>query len=113
VARLSPVLHRRGQSVVLRVISGAQAWVDPATLVRDHGPGVPRADRRRIFERFYRAAQTRDKPGAGLGLAIVQSLIKSQSGTVGMRAAPGGGALFWVRLPVTPPAAPGPPPADG
>jgi signal transduction histidine kinase len=150
VARLSPVLHRRSQSVALRVVSGAQAWVDPATLehvlvnlllnahkysvdgdeivvavqalprlgmvqltVRDHGPGIPRGDRRRIFERFYRAAQTRDKPGAGLGLAIVQSLIKSQGGTVGMRAAPGGGALFWVRLPAKPPVAQEPAPAAG
>jgi signal transduction histidine kinase len=69
-------------------------------VVRDHGPGISKAERRRVFERFYRGAGSRGQKGAGLGLAIVQSLVARQGGTGGVRAARGGGAAFWVRLPL-------------
>ncbi len=67
--------------------------------VRDHGPGVPVAERGRIFERFHRGRETTGIHGAGLGLAIVKSFIESHGGEVGVGAPRGGGALFWVRLP--------------
>ena len=41
-------------------------------MVTDHGPGIADEDLPRIFDRFYRAATARSKPGAGLGLAIVR-----------------------------------------
>jgi signal transduction histidine kinase len=66
--------------------------------VRDHGLGIPRDERRRVFERFYRGQDTVGIQGAGLGLAIVKSLIESHGGKVGVSAPRGGGALFWVRL---------------
>lgn len=67
--------------------------------VRDHGPGIPPAERRRVFERFYRGDGARRQRGAGLGLTIVQTLAALHGGTVGVRAARGGGTLFWIRLP--------------
>lgn len=69
--------------------------------VADDGPGVPPADRERIFERFVRLddARSRDEGGAGLGLAIVRDLVLAHGGDLAVREAPGGGALFEVRLP--------------
>ncbi|GAA3968449.1 HAMP domain-containing sensor histidine kinase [Actinomadura viridis] len=71
--------------------------------VADDGPGVPPGDRERIFERFVRLddARSRDEGGAGLGLAIARDLVRAQSGTLTVGGAPGGGALFEVRLPVS------------
>ncbi|GAA2426148.1 HAMP domain-containing sensor histidine kinase [Actinomadura vinacea] len=70
--------------------------------VEDDGPGVPAADRERIFERFVRLddARARDEGGAGLGLAIARDLVRAQGGTLAVGEAPEGGALFEVRLPL-------------
>jgi signal transduction histidine kinase len=71
--------------------------------VCDDGPGVPPAERERIFERFVRLddARSRDEGGAGLGLAIVRDLVRAQGGTLAVGEAPAGGARFEVRLPVS------------
>ncbi|MFB4307544.1 sensor histidine kinase [Actinomadura sp. GTD37] len=71
--------------------------------VADDGPGVPAADRERIFERFVRLddARSRDEGGAGLGLAIARDLVLAHGGSLTVGEAPGGGALFEVRLPAT------------
>lgn len=71
--------------------------------VADDGEGVPPADRERIFERFVRLddARSRDEGGAGLGLAIVRDVVVRHGGTIGVAEAPGGGALFTVRLPLS------------
>ncbi|MGH3025778.1 MAG: ATP-binding protein, partial [Gaiellaceae bacterium] len=76
--------------------------------VRDHGPGIAAEDLPHIFDRFYRASGARQLPGSGLGLAIVAQVAHSEGGTVTADAAPGGGALFHLRLPAVPP-----PPIDG
>ncbi|MFI0450750.1 sensor histidine kinase [Actinomadura sp. 6N118] len=70
--------------------------------ITDDGPGVPPDDRERIFERFVRLddARSRDEGGAGLGLAIARDLLRVQGGTLTVEAAPGGGALFRMRLPL-------------
>jgi signal transduction histidine kinase len=70
--------------------------------IRDHGPGISVAERRRVFDRFYRGDSAKQQRGAGLGLTIVQSLAALHGGAVGVRAARGGGALFWIRLPDPP-----------
>lgn len=68
--------------------------------VRDHGPGVPRPVRRRLFRPFERGNQTDAPAGVGLGLVMVKALVTAQRGTVAYSDAPGGGAQFVVRLPV-------------
>ncbi|MDN0195808.1 HAMP domain-containing sensor histidine kinase [Streptomyces sp. S.PNR 29] len=70
--------------------------------VADDGDGVPEADRERIFERFVRldAARSRDDGGAGLGLAIARDVAARHGGTLTVGAAPAGGALFELRLPL-------------
>ncbi|MEV6321817.1 HAMP domain-containing sensor histidine kinase [Nocardia sp. NPDC051787] len=69
--------------------------------VTDDGPGVPPADRDRIFQRFVRLddARTRDEGGAGLGLAIVRDVVERHSGTIHVTDGAPGGAHFVVTLP--------------
>jgi signal transduction histidine kinase len=71
-------------------------------VVRDTGPGIPAADRRRIFERGVRLTRPIDEgvPGSGLGLAVVREVVTDHDGTVDVEDAPGGGASFVIRLPV-------------
>ncbi|MCW3013588.1 MAG: histidine kinase, partial [Solirubrobacterales bacterium] len=71
-----------------------------ATLtVEDDGPGVPDADRERIFEPFAHAADT-DRPGSGLGLALVAQQARHHDAHVAVDASPAlGGARFAVRYP--------------
>jgi two-component system, OmpR family, sensor kinase len=76
---------------------------DAVLEIADTGPGLTRAQARQVFERFYRAdtsrAREHDNGGAGLGLAIVWSLVTAHGGTVELDTAPGEGAIFRVRLP--------------
>ncbi len=69
--------------------------------IADDGPGIPAADRGRIFERFVRldAARARASGGTGLGLAIVAEVVRAHRGTVAVDDAAGGGAVFTVALP--------------
>jgi len=69
--------------------------------VADDGPGIPAADRERVFDRFVRLDDSRARTagGSGLGLAIVREVITAHGGTVTVEDAPAGGALFRVRLP--------------
>jgi two-component system sensor histidine kinase QseC len=75
--------------------------------VDDEGPGVPEADRVRVFERFWRAAAQR-RTGSGLGLALCGEIAKGHGWRIECIAAPSGGARFVVRwdAPASP-AAPG------
>jgi two-component system OmpR family sensor kinase len=81
--------------------------------VRDHGSGLPGASQQNIFDRFWRAegGRGRGKAGAGLGLAIVQGVLDAHGGRISAQNAPGGGALFVVRLPKSAPATSAPQPA--
>ncbi len=70
--------------------------------VADRGPGVPAAERDRIFEPFYRATGAQPDVGsAGLGLAIARRLAEAQGGTVTYAPRPGGGSVFTLQLPAT------------
>ncbi|MGG2461207.1 sensor histidine kinase [Streptomyces sp. RGM 3693] len=92
--------QRHACSVVrVAVHRGAAGTV--ALDVTDDGPGVPPADRDRIFTRFIRLddARTRDEGGAGLGLAIVRDVIHRHGGRIEVGDADGGGARFTVTLP--------------
>jgi len=73
-----------------------------ATLsVTDDGVGIPLADQRRVFERFYRVdkARSRDTGGTGLGLSIVRHVAESHGGRVELESTVGVGSTFTVRLP--------------
>ena len=68
--------------------------------VHDRGPGVPPAQRERIFEPFYRLPGASEREGGvGLGLALVKSISERHGGSVRCEARPGGGATFIVELP--------------
>ena len=72
--------------------------------VEDDGPGMTAEQAQRVFERFYRADQARNRAsgGTGLGLAIVAGLVAAHGGTVSVNAVPGQGADFQVKLPLSP-----------
>jgi two-component system OmpR family sensor kinase len=72
--------------------------------VADDGPGMTSEQAQRVFERFYRADQARNRAsgGTGLGLAIVHGLVTAHGGTVTVATAPGRGADFQVKLPLSP-----------
>ena len=100
-----------GTPITVRILAGFQGG-DPAVPaaileVADRGPGLTREQAERVFERFYRADQARDRRtgGTGLGLAIVQALVAAHGGTVGVNTVPGEGATFWITLPLAPEAA--------
>ena len=77
--------------------------VGPRVLVRivDRGPGVPAAERERIFEPFHRApGASNGHRGSGLGLAIVRGFIEANGGRVWVESLPGQGSTFVVELPI-------------
>ena len=70
--------------------------------VRDSGPGISPEHLPHIFERFYKADAARSATrmsGSGLGLSIVQAIVERHGGTVAAANAPGGGAVFEIRIP--------------
>ncbi len=79
-------LEREGEQAVVRV--------------RDQGPGVPPAERERIFEPFYRLAGASERfGGVGLGLALVRSITQRHFGSVHCEGQEGAGACFVLRVP--------------
>jgi signal transduction histidine kinase len=73
--------------------------------VDDDGPGVPLADRSRIFDRFTRldSARSRDAGGSGLGLAIARATAQAHGGDITVGESPWGGASFVLRIPAKTP----------
>jgi len=74
--------------------------------VADTGPGIPEEEQGRLFERFYRADQSRARGtvggigGAGLGLSIALWVARSHGGDIEVESRPGAGSTFWVVLPL-------------
>jgi signal transduction histidine kinase len=85
-------------------VSAAASGDEVEIRVCDHGPGIPEDESERIFEPFYRGAQTRAQrvPGTGLGLSLVKNTIERHHGSIKAHNSPGGGAQFTVRLPAVP-----------
>jgi signal transduction histidine kinase len=70
--------------------------------VRDEGIGIAAADQARIFEKFYRISTPENQriPGTGLGLTLVDHIVKAHDGSVHVESAPGRGSVFTIHLPL-------------
>lgn len=109
-----------GTPVTVRIGAGLAPAPEPAAIgapadpgdgvpvvevrVIDHGPGVPEADRDRIFDPFYRVTRQRQPrgehpQGAGYGLAVCAGFVQAHGGTVRLEETPGGGATFVIAIP--------------
>jgi signal transduction histidine kinase len=89
--------HARSRAAVAVSTGEGSVWF----VVDDDGPGIPPADRDRVFDRFTRLDEGRGRAGggAGLGLAMVRAIAEAHGGSVHIDDAPLGGARFVVRLP--------------
>lgn len=88
----------RGDEVIVTIESNE---AEVSISVRDHGPGIPKGFRKRIFDKFVQvdASDSRRKGGSGLGLSIVKRIVLRFGGKVDFVSAPGGGTIFRVVLP--------------
>jgi heavy metal sensor kinase len=92
-----------GGSIAARVECSGDTNVELS--VTDTGPGIPSEHAAKVFERFYRADESRTgrdrggDMGAGLGLSVAQWAVRANNGEIGVRSAAGAGSTFWIRLP--------------
>jgi two-component system, OmpR family, sensor kinase len=111
--RLTQAVMGLAQNAVQHTSAGDPVWIgtgvdgDEAALwVRDSGPGIPRDDQERVFERFARASGSRRRSeGAGLGLAIVRAIAEAHGGRAELASRPGAGSTFTVVVPLDGPEA--------
>jgi signal transduction histidine kinase len=85
-----------GGCIVVTAFGGermATIWID------DDGPGVPVAERERVFDAFVRAESSAGTTGSGIGLAVVRGVVRKHGGIVRMIESPSGGARVEVQLP--------------
>ena len=76
--------------------------VEGVLTVEDDGPGISEADRPHVFDRFWRATESRTMPGSGLGLSIVRQVADRHSGTVEVGSSASGGARLTLAIPGSP-----------
>ncbi|GAA1024350.1 hypothetical protein Aple_099860 [Acrocarpospora pleiomorpha] len=103
---LSNLLDNAQRHAAHGVVVGVRRTGGMAELsVTDDGPGVPAAERERIFQPFTRldTARSRDRGGTGLGLAIARDIARAHHGTLHVEDAPQNGARFILRLPLADP----------
>jgi len=80
-----------------------RAWWDEGQVcvqIADHGPGVPRDELARIFDKFHRVRRPGDAGGVGLGLAISAGIVELHGGRIWAENRPGGGLAVTVALPL-------------
>jgi signal transduction histidine kinase len=89
------------ENAVVHSPVGAEALVsthpDGSVSVANDGPGIPAGDQQRIFDRFWRGKYAAS-PGAGLGLAIVNEIMKMHGGTVAVENSAAGGVVFTLQF---------------
>ncbi|MGE0788810.1 MAG: ATP-binding protein [Sandaracinaceae bacterium] len=105
-SRLQRVLDNLIENAILHAGEGGRVEVgfessrgSTKIFVDDTGPGVPVEFRERVFAKFFRVPGT-NKQGSGLGLSIVEDIVRAHGGTVGVETSPLGGARFWFTIPV-------------
>ncbi len=88
---------RDGGTILLRLISSH----DEVRLgVSDEGPGIPKAEQERIFDRFYRLGRPDScAGGSGLGLPIARAMVELHGGAISVESELGAGSTFWIKLP--------------
>jgi len=84
-------------------VSARAAGNAVAIVVEDNGPGIPGADQKRIFDKFYRGKDPLERSieGSGLGLSMVKHVVQAHGGRVGVKSEIGKGAAFTVLLPAS------------
>jgi len=84
------------------IVDVASAGNRACLSVTDHGPGIPRAHQRRIFEKFYRIDDsiTSGVEGSGIGLALCRQIAELHDGTIRYESGKGGGSTFIIELPL-------------
>lgn len=98
------------ERAVLNLMGNAGKWSPPGGTVRvrlhdgrlevsDSGPGIAVDEREKVFERFYRADESRSMPGSGLGLSIVQQTVLRHGGSVWVEESDDGGAKLVATFP--------------
>jgi signal transduction histidine kinase len=92
--------RRYGNGTPVEVAVAKRSGGGAVVRVRDRGPGVPEAERERIFEPFYRLAGAAERAGGvGLGLALVRQIARKHGGEAKCVPREGGGSSFEVELP--------------
>ena len=68
--------------------------------VSDEGPGIPPAQREKVFEPFYRGREEPERPGSGLGLSIARAVVTAHGGRIWVEETAGGGTALVLDLPI-------------
>jgi two-component system OmpR family sensor kinase len=106
--RLAQVIHNLGQNAVVHTPPGGLVRLSASAngryvrfAVEDDGPGIPPAERDRIFDRFHRTdySRARTAGGSGLGLAIARALVEAHGGRIRAGESPEGGARVEFDIP--------------
>ena len=98
------------ERAITNLLDNAAKWSPPGGTVTarlaggvltvdDEGPGIKEEDRPHVFERFWRAKESRTMPGSGLGLSIVAQVAERHAGVIEIGTSPAGGARLTLTLP--------------
>lgn len=96
-ARYSP--EGTSIDIAARIIDSGET-PEVRIVVMDRGPGIDDGLKASVFEKFYRIDPEAAQSGTGLGLAISKAIVALHGGRIGVEDRPGGGATFWVTLPL-------------
>ena len=106
--RLAQVAHNLVRNALAHTPAGTTVRVSTGVEgrmgfieVADNGPGIPPAEARRVFDRFYQRDPSRSGGGTGLGLAIVRAIAEALGGSADVVPAPGPGATLRVTIPLS------------
>lgn len=94
---LSNAIKYSSENSPIRVVSEIKPDIVNLRII-DQGMGIPEADQKHLFSRFFRATNAMNIQGTGLGLYIVKRYVELMNGEIGFNSAEGKGSEFWVRI---------------